>query len=323
MIFCLEKFLNEVRSMDKFIIYGAGEKGKWCLDFMEWRKMGERVVAFCDKRYDELRVVNGKRVLSYEEAKKESCPFLISCVNANNVNEIMLMIKNDEYVGYTIDEFHKILGESQVDFLREKCAYHHARHNDQWFGDAEKEDAVAVFWGKDTLFYQYFQKLNLQNVIELACGRGRHVPHYVKRAEKITLVDILEENMIICKERFKNIDNITYYQNNGYNLEELPDNGYTSLFTYDSMVHFEMMDVYEYLKDIYRVLEKGGKALFHHSNYSEDYMTDFACTPHARCFMSKDIFAYLANRIGFKILAQNVIDWYGVKDLDCITLLEK
>ena len=27
------------------------------------------------------------------------------------------------------------------------------------------------------------------------------------------------------------------------------------MFTYDSMVHFEMMDIYEYLKDIYRVLK--------------------------------------------------------------------
>ena len=89
------------------------------------------------------------------------------------------------------------------------------------------------------------------------------------------------------------------------------------------MVHFEMLDVYEYLKDIYRVLMEGGRALLHHSNYSADYKTDFSKTPHARCFMSKDIFAYLANRVGFKILEQRTIDWYGAKDLDCITLLEK
>lgn len=39
--------------------------------------------------------------------------------------------------------------------------------------------------------------------------------------------------------------------------------------------------------------------------------------------MSKNIFAYLAYRIGFKILNQEIIDWYGEKQLDCITLLEK
>ncbi len=39
--------------------------------------------------------------------------------------------------------------------------------------------------------------------------------------------------------------------------------------------------------------------------------------------MDKDVFAHLAYRVGFKILEQKVIDWHGVKELDCITLVEK
>ncbi len=38
--------------------------------------------------------------------------------------------------------------------------------------------------------------------------------------------------------------------------------------------------------------------------------------------MSKQLFAYLANRAGLTVLEQRVIDW-GKKDLDCITLVEK
>lgn len=309
--------------MDKFIIYGAGSRGLWCLDFLEWREMGDSVYAFCDKKSEELKIIKDKKVLSYEDAKKTNLPFLISIIDNQTANEVLQMIKNDGYKGYLFDEFYKVLGEEQAVYLREWCAYHHARHNDKWFDDAEKEEAVAVFWNKDTSFNQYFNQLDLHNVIELACGHGRHLPYYIDNADNVTLVDILEENMIICKERFKNYNNIEYYHNNGYNLEKLPSDSYTALFTYDSMVHFEMMDVYEYLKDIYRVLKKGGKALFHHSNYIADYMADFAHAPHARCFMSKDIFAYLANRAGFKILDQQVIDWYDVNDLDCITLVEK
>lgn len=314
---------EEDEIMGNFIIYGAGERGKWCLDFLKWRKMDDCVVAFCDRKYEEYGNIDGKKVLSYEEAKEMKLPFLISCANDDTVKEVLSMITNDECEGYIFDEFYKILEEAQEVFLREWCAYHHARHNDRWFDEAEQGEAIAVFWNENTPFYHYFKELNLQNVIELACGRGRHVPHYRDMAGKITLVDILEENMIICKERFKDVKNIVYYRNNGYNLQELADNSYTALFTYDSVVHFEMMDVYEYLKDIYRVLEKGGKALFHHSNYSADYKADFAHAPGARCFMNKNIFAYLANRAGFRILDQTVIDWYGVKDLDCISLLEK
>lgn len=309
--------------MNNFLIYGAGKKGKWCLNFLEWRNMGERVAAFCDIRSAEIENINNKKVLSYEDAIKLKLPFLISVADSEIAENVLQKIVNDGGEGYLFDDFYKILDEDQVTFLREWCAYHHACDNNQWFEDAEKEESVEVFWGENTIFHKYFNELDLRNVIELACGRGRHVSHYMDKAGKITLVDILKENMVICRERFRDAENIVYYQNNGYNLEELGDNEYTALFTYDSMVHFEMMDVYTYLKDIYHVLKEGARALFHHSNYTKDYTVDFAQTPHARCFMGKDVFAYLANRAGFKILKQEVIDWYEESDLDCITLVEK
>ena len=54
-----------------------------------------------------------------------------------------------------------------------------------------------------------------------------------------------------------------------------------------------------------------------------DYKADFAHAPHARCFMNKNIFAYLAVRAGFRVLDQKIIDWYDKSNLDCISLLEK
>lgn len=309
--------------MRKFIIYGAGNKGKWCFDFLKWRGMEDSIVAFCDKKYNEIEKIRDKEVWSYEIAKMKKLPFLISNSDMQTAYEILDMIKNDGKEGYVFDEFYKIIGEEQSEFLREWCAYHHMKNNDIWFKEAEKDEAVNVFWSKESIFYEQFKKLDLRNVIELACGRGRHVSHYLGEADKITLVDILEENIVFCRNRFKDVDKIVYYKNNGFNLEKLPNNHYTSLFSYDSMVHFEMMDVYEYLKDTYRVLQSGGKALFHHSNYDADYRTDFAHAPHARCFMNKEVFAYLANRVGFKVLEQRIADWYGLKELDCITLLEK
>lgn len=285
--------------------------------------MEDRVLALCDRNCDRIGSICGVPVIKYEEAKQLGNNFLIPFADLKVANEVLEIVRNDGCVGYLFDEFYKILGEDQTSFLREWCAYHHAKHNDEWFDAAEKNEALEVFWGENSPFYQKFCELNLSNVIELACGRGRHLSRYIGDAEQITLVDILEENINYCQERFKGNNKIVYYHNNGFNLEKLQDNSYTALFTYDSMVHFEMMDVKEYLQDIYRVLRRGGKALFHHSNYSADYKADFAHAPHARCFMNKDLFAYLANRVGFKILSQEVIDWYGISNLDCITLVEK
>lgn len=307
----------------QFVIYGAGNRGKWCLDFLKWRKIDDRIWGFCDKRHEELRLLGGKRVVSYHEAKTLGIPFLISCSDEEVANDILQKIKGDGIEAYLYTEFYKLLREDESVFLREECAYYHAKHNDKWFNDAERKEAVDVFWKDGSPFYRYFKELDLDRVIELACGRGRHVPFYMGQAGEITLVDILEENIAICQERFRGCEKIVYYKNNGYNFEELIADSYSSVFSYDSMVHFELMDVYTYLKDMYRVLRKGGKALLHHSNYTTDYAADFLHAPHSRCFMSKDIFAYLAHRAGFQILSQEVIDWYDSKDLDCITLLRK
>lgn len=83
-----------------------------------------------------------------------------------------------------------------------------------------------------------------------------------------------------------------------------------------------MMDIFEYLKDIHRVLRKGGMALFHHSNNTSDYKNSFFTAVDGRSYMSKDLFAYLSYRAGFEVVEQQVIDW-GVKDLDCVSLVRK
>lgn len=307
----------------KFIIYGAGNKGRWIYDFLKWRGLDDRIDCFVDKNYEKIKQCGGKEVISLSKSILKNKKYLIAIENEQIAKDVKKEINKQEREAFLFDELYKLLREEQYEFYREWCAFHHARQNDEWFKAAENKEAVEVFWGEESLFFKLFRELDLKNTIEIACGWGRHVPYYIDKAEEITLVDILEENMVICKERFKDKKNIIYYKNNGFNLSGLSEGRYTSVFSYDSMVHFELFDVYEYLRDIYRVLIPGGKALLHHSNYSADYKTNFAVAPHARCFMNKQVFSYMANRVGFRIVEQEIIDWYGMKDLDCITLLEK
>lgn len=95
--------------MGKFIIYGAGNRGKWCLAFLEWRNLADCVLAFCDKRYGEIGQINGKKVLSYEEAKKANVPFLVSNSNEGEAAQILRMMEDDGCRGVVFDEFYKVL----------------------------------------------------------------------------------------------------------------------------------------------------------------------------------------------------------------------
>lgn len=307
----------------KYIIYGAGKWGRIYYNFLKHLNRESLVIGFCDRRYYEIEKIEDKRVFSYEEAKEYNVPFIVSVRDSDKRKDICQMMDEDHVKYCNIEDIAEEINMTRVELNREFCAFYHIHNMDCYFEGAESENSLKKFWGVDSEFKRCFQELDLTNVIELACGRGRHVSHYVESADEVTLVDILPQNIEFCKERFKDKSNITYYQNNGYNLEKLENDAYTALFCYDAMVHFEMMDIYDYLVDIYRVLVAGGKALLHHSNYDSDYRASFENSVQSRSFMNEKIFAYLAYRAGFKILRQKIIDWGEDKELDCISLLQK
>jgi len=304
------------------IIYGAGERGRGILDFLESKGHSNMVYGFCDQNSAQIGSIQSKRCFCYEEVKGLGISFLISIVS-ESVDKIKEMLQRDKNQYCAFDELAELCGEDRIAFERDFCAFFHIRNMDGYFNDAESEIAMDCFWAADSVFYKMFCELDLSKAIELACGRGRHVARYIDKAQEITLVDILEENIVFCKERFHLYDNVRYYRNSGYDLKELADGRYTALFSYDAVVHFEMMDIFSYLKDIHRVLVRGGRALVHHSNYDKDYKASFANAPCGRSYMSKGLFAYMAYRCGFRILRQEIIDWNGCTGLDCVSLLEK
>jgi ubiquinone/menaquinone biosynthesis C-methylase UbiE len=189
------------------------------------------------------------------------------------------------------------------------------------------ESNLGIFWTEHSIFYRYFKHLDCSYIVELACGHGRHVEKYLASAKKVTLVDINKENIDFCKSRFSDNELITYIVNTGCNFIDIDTSSQTSVFCYDAMVHFEMLDVLEYIKDANRILTLGGKILFHHSNI--DFYPELSGLqkPLWRNFMSADIFVYLATRFGFKVLSQDVFSFGRGKNFypntDCLSLCEK
>ncbi len=310
----------------KIVIYGAGKEGKKALTFLKTINAEQKVICFCDKNYEKIKDIDGIPIKSFDDIKGEDVSFIVAISKQNGGKEVLNLLKDTGKECYWgIEDWLQNTVADPVERGRYIVALYHI--DTSFYKDYDNGEGLNVFWNKESPFYKMFVKLDLSNVIELACGQGRHVKKYIEQAGKITLVDILNNNLEVCKEKYKYSDKISYYCNNGYNLEELEDNSYSALFTYDSMVHFEMMDVYSYLKDIYRVLKPGAYALFHHSNNDKSYKEDFLSGFENRNFMNKDIFAYFAYRCGYKIVQQEVIGWGGgdsyIEDLDCLTLLQK
>jgi ubiquinone/menaquinone biosynthesis C-methylase UbiE len=191
----------------------------------------------------------------------------------------------------------------------------------------EAEHSMHVFWSKNSDFITLFEQLDLTRVLELACGHGRHseyiLKHYASGNCNLVCMDINDSNIEFCKKRFKDSKNVEIIKNNGIDFYPIRENSVSSIFCYDAMVHFHKDVVASYLKDTYRVLKNGGKALCHHSNYFKDPHSSFGQNPHARAFMTQELFRVLSHQAGLRILEQKVINWGDEKNLDCISLLEK
>lgn len=254
---------------------------------------------------------------------REECLVTVTIADYYERSKVEKNLKENGIEYTTIEALLKEDSSDIIEGNRKYIADYHLNEMENYFEMAESENNIKIFWREESEFRKLFSFLDLDRVVELACGRGRHVPQYIELANEVILIDILDKNIEYCKERFCNISKIQYYVNNGHDLEQLASDSCSALFTYDAMVHFEMLDIFEYLKETRRVLKPGGRALFHHSNNTEDYRITFSTGTNGRNYMSKQLFAYLANRAGLEVLEQRVIDWSRKKELDCLTLVEK
>lgn len=190
-----------------------------------------------------------------------------------------------------------------------------------YYENAEKW--IDVFWGENTLFLRLFQTLDLSNVLELSCGYGRHAERVAPLAGALSVMDIFDNNLEVCRERLKSYGNVHYFKGNGHSFEPLDDGSITSIFCYDAAVHFEPELVKAYLADAARVLSPGGRFLLHHSNLDAPRNQSYGQNPHARNHMPGPLFDEYVSASGLEILESHVIPWGGMEELDRVSLLVK
>lgn len=168
---------------------------------------------------------------------------------------------------------------------------------------------------------------DFSSVIDLAAGHGRNSNLLKKVANKITIIDIHQENIDFCKKRFAGDNRFEFVVNDGATLKEIADHSVTLIYSWDAMVHFDSDVVRSYIKEFSRVLKPGGRGFCHHSNYDKSPGGWFQYNPHARNFMTANLFAHYCAKEGLKVLQSQVISWGRgdnlVKDMDAITLFEK
>ncbi|RUW46733.1 MULTISPECIES: class I SAM-dependent methyltransferase [unclassified Mesorhizobium] len=194
----------------------------------------------------------------------------------------------------------------------------------EYFERYEKPELLAWFWAPDSRFRKVFEQyLDLDDVLDVASGAGRHSAQIVGRCRRLTLIDTSVDATELARKRFSSASHVTVILSPDGKSLPFEKDRFSSVFSYDSMVHFEPLTVASYILEVASVLKPGGRAILHHSNYSENPTGTFKENPDWRNFMPRGFVEHVCARAGLTIIEQQAFPWNANSKTDALTVMEK
>ena len=234
-----------------------------------------------------------------------------------------------------IKENNNTESKSKAEFIKTYRYTPDPKNTDFWHGyynDAE-EGACGQFDQFIKPIIDKYPDIVYDQCLDFACGFGRIANIFKQYAVSITLCDINDLAVEQCKKRFTD-----WYSENSrvcrfkFNTSDdsltlpFPDESFSFIYSWDAMVHFKYKWLDYYLHEFSRISKSGAYIMIHHSNYGSinpdmDKSENFEDNPAGRANVTSDDIAFIAKKHWLDVVEQKVIDWGGVGNLDCISLL--
>jgi cyclopropane fatty-acyl-phospholipid synthase-like methyltransferase len=166
--------------------------------------------------------------------------------------------------------------------------------------------------------------------LEIGAGGGRFTATLVGKGDRVIAAEVAPAWLPHLRARFADCTNVETLLLDGHGLRPLPDASVDAVLSYGVFVHLPHWDVFNYLREIERVLVPGGKAAIQHANTFSDlgwrqFVADVPGQiahhkfPGSYTLMTPDVFAELSRRAHLEVV-DCVTD---VVRRDAITLLRK
>lgn len=188
-----------------------------------------------------------------------------------------------------------------------------SENEDRWSGwdwsERGEEWTLSAEW-KQGLVDEVLERWipGRSSVLEIGPGGGRWTEHLLARAARLTLVDVSERPLELCRERFAaDLSRIAFVRSSGGDMPGVADRSVDAVWSFDVLVHVAPTDLASYLGEIARVLVPEGVAILHHSdgrNRGEQRSRAGWRAP-----MSRGLLAALARERGLRVERQ--LDAWG------------
>jgi SAM-dependent methyltransferase len=175
--------------------------------------------------------------------------------------------------------------------------------------------------------------------LEIAPGFGRWTQYLLELSDEVIAVDLCQNCVDACQQRFAGNDRFEVFANDGKSLEMVPDHSIDFAFSFDSLVHVEWDVLDAYLCQLKRKLTPQGVGVFHHSNIG-NYAGRFwhRKVPVVRSVMKRILpkshtvtssramsvtaerFRELTRSAGLHSVSQELVNWSSPLMIDCISV---
>lgn len=107
-------------------------------------------------------------------------------------------------------------------------------------------------------------------ILEIGAGGGRWTERLLARGRRVIACDTSPSMFDLIRARLGNSPSLDTVLLDGRGLGPIADASVDAVFSYDVFVHLPQWDIFNYLREIHRVLRPGGKALIHHGHVLSD-----------------------------------------------------
>jgi Methyltransferase domain len=141
---------------------------------------------------------------------------------------------------------------------------------DEWIGKgAGAAESLAEY---EALIEQKFIQPHIgatDTVLEIGVGGGKTGALLLKHCDRLICADIAANMLKVTRERLGE-ERVNYVKLDGLTLDGVASASVDVCFCYDTMVHIEPRDIFNYLTQIPRLMRGDRLCLFHHGNTLSD-----------------------------------------------------
>jgi SAM-dependent methyltransferase len=165
-------------------------------------------------------------------------------------------------------------------------------------------------------------------ILEIAPGYGRWTRYLLEHCDRLIGVDLAANCVEACRERFADVEQASFHQNDGHSLEIVSDGEIDLAVSIDSLVHCERDVLESYVNELARTLGPDGVGFIHNSNLAVYHDPETGKLPFPNAgwrgkSMSAELFDRLCANAGLLCIGQETINWLIEPLNDCFSMVTR